>query len=77
MAFQIVPFLIQIAVSIALTAIAAVIIAKPKSEKPEVQDFQKPDVRAGAPIPVVFGTKTVKGLTILWYGEKSTKSRNP
>lgn len=73
MPFFLVPFLIQLAVSVALMTLAYIIAPKPKQEKPEAQDLQEPDAKAGAPIPVVFGTKTVKGLNILWYGEKTTK----
>lgn len=72
MVFQLVPFLIQLAVSVALMTLAYIIMPKPKAEKPEAQDLQEPKADAGKPIPVVFGTKTVKGLGVLWYGEKTT-----
>lgn len=73
MPFQLVPFLIQLAVSVALSVLAAIILPKPKQEKPEAQDLQEPKAEAGKPIPVVFGTKKVQGLNILWYGEKTTR----
>ena len=73
MPFFLVPFLIQLAVSVALMTLAYIIAPKPKQEKPEAQDLQEPKAEAGKPIPVVFGTKTVSGLNILWYGEKTTK----
>jgi predicted phage tail protein len=73
MPFFLVPFLIQLAVSVALMTLAYIIAPKPKQEKSEAQDLPEPKAEAGAPIPVVFGTKTVSGLNILWYGEKTTK----
>lgn len=66
-------FLIQLAVSVALMTLSYIIMPKPKQEKPEVQDLEEPKAEAGQPIPVVFGTKTVSGLNILWYGEKTTR----
>lgn len=73
MVFQLVPFLIQMAISVALISLAYIILPKPKPEKPEAQDIDLPKANAGSPIPVVFGTKTVQGLSVLWYGEKTTK----
>lgn len=73
MVFQLIPFLVQLAVSVALSVLAYIIPAKPKQEKPEAQDLKEPKADAGKPIPVVFGTKTVSGLNIPWYGEKTTR----
>lgn len=73
MVFQLIPFLIQLAISVTLSVLAYIIAPKPKQEKPEAQDLQEPKAEAGKPIPVVFGTKTVSGLNILWYGEKTTR----
>lgn len=43
-----------------------------KKQKPEaVKDLEDPTADAGRTIPVVFGTITVKGLNILWFGDKS------
>ncbi len=63
-----VPFLI----GLALNVVAYMLLPKPKVSKPEAaKDMENPVAEAGKAIPVVFGTVRVKGLNILWYGEKS------
>lgn len=63
-----IPFLI----GLALNVVAYMLMPKPKAAKPEAaKDMDNPVAEAGKPIPVVFGTVTVKGLNILWYGDKS------
>lgn len=63
--------LIFLIVAIALSVLAYVLQPKPKTPKPDsVKDFQDPVAEAGMPIPVVFGTITVKGLNALWFGDK-------
>lgn len=59
-------------VAVAINIIAYVITPKPKAPKPEAaRDAEAPTAEAGKPIPVVFGTITVKGLNVLWYGDTS------
>lgn len=59
-------------VSVALNLLLA---PKPKAPKPDAaKDLEDPTAEAGRPIPVVFGTVTVKGLNLLWFGEKSLKT---
>lgn len=68
-------FLIQIAVAIALNVLAYILAPKPKSPKPPAaSDWEDPTAEAGRPLPVVFGTITVKGLNILWFGDKKIKT---
>jgi hypothetical protein len=74
MVFQLVPFIIKIAVSVALTVLSTLLMPKVKVDKPEAGDFDAPTADAGRPIPVLFGTKTVKGVNLLWFGEKTTKT---
>ena len=58
-----------------LGAVAYLIMPQPKREKPpEVQDMDNPTADAGRPIPVVFGTVTVKGLNVVWYGDKNIRN---
>jgi hypothetical protein len=46
---------------------------KAKKAKPEhAKDLEDPVAEAGMPIPVPFGSITVKGINILWFGEKAT-----
>lgn len=62
---------IPLLIGIALNIISYLLMPKPKQPKPEAaKDMENPTAEAGRPIPVVFGTVTVKGLNILWFGEK-------
>jgi hypothetical protein len=73
MVFQLLPILINLAISVALMAVAYLIMPKPKQPKPEIRDLENPTADAGRPIPKIFGTKTIKGVNVLWYGEKTTR----
>jgi hypothetical protein len=67
-----------IAIGAALIGVAllALFMPKPKAPKPpEATDLENPVAEAGKPIPVVFGTITVKGLNVLWYGNKSHETK--
>lgn len=58
-------------VGLALNIIAYLIMPKPKTPKPEAaKDMDNPTAEAGRPLPVVFGTITVQGGNLLWFGEK-------
>ena len=58
-------------IGLALNIIAYLLMPKPKPPKPpEAKDMDNPTAEAGRPIPVVFGVITVKGLNILWFGDK-------
>jgi len=70
------PFFVQLLIGIALNVIAYLLAPKPKKEKPpEVEDIDDPVAEAGKPIPVPFGTITIKGLNILWFGNKGHAER--
>jgi hypothetical protein len=69
------PWWLIIVAAVALTVVSYLLRPKVKAPKPDaVQDLENPVAEAGRPIPVVFGTITVKGLNYLWYGEKSSKT---
>lgn len=69
-------FFVQLLVGLALNIVAYLIMPKPKGPKPdEVQDLEDPVAEQGKPIPVVWGSLTVKGLNILWFGDKETIMR--
>jgi hypothetical protein len=58
-------------IGIALQVVGYLLMPKPKSPKPPAaQDLEDPTAEAGRPIPVVFGTITVKGINVLWFGNK-------
>lgn len=59
-------------VSLIINVVAYMIMPKPKQAKPPAaQDMEDPVAEAGKPMPVVFGTILVKGLNVLWFGNKS------
>ncbi len=67
---------VQLLVGIALNVIGYLLMPKPKPPKPpELEDLENPTAEAGRPIPVVFGSVTVSGLNILWYGDKEIVTR--
>ncbi len=65
------PFWLLLLAVVALAALNYLLTPKPKAPKPEeVKDLDDPTAEAGRPMPVVFGSITVKGLNFLWYGDK-------
>lgn len=66
---------VAIGLAIVSTALSLLLAPKPKAPKPEAaKDLENPVAEAGKPIPVVFGTITVKGLDVLWSGDKSLRT---
>lgn len=65
--------IIMLAVSLILMVVGYLLAPRPKQPQPDsTKDFDDPTADAGRPIPVVFGTKTVKGLNVLWFADKRT-----
>lgn len=62
--------LVLVLISIVISVAAYLLAPKPKQPRYEAADLQTPTVSAGRPVPVVFGTVTIKSPNILWYGEK-------
>ena len=61
--------------ALASVALNLLLAPKPKAPKPDAaKDLDNPVAEAGMPIPVVFGTITIKGLNSLWYGDKSLRT---
>lgn len=74
MVFQLIPFLIQLAIGVGLQIIGYLLTPKPKAAQPnEAKDLENPTAEGGRPIPVVFGEMEVTGLNIVWFGEKKNK----
>jgi len=62
---------LELAIAVIIQVIAYVITPKPKAPKPpEVRDLEDPTAEAGRPIPVIWGEVTVKGINVLWFGDK-------
>jgi hypothetical protein len=67
---------IWLLVGLALSIVSYLIMPKTQADKPQAaSDLDDPTADSGRPVPVVFGTVTVKGLNILWYGEKSKQTK--
>ena len=65
---------IPLLIGLVLNIVAYALAPKPKAPKPEAaSDLNSPTAAAGRPLPVVFGSITVKGLNFLWYGDKSKR----
>ncbi len=66
------PIIAAIVAAVVAVALSVLLMPKPKVAKPEAAtDLENPVAEAGKPIPVVFGTITVKGLNVLHFGDKS------
>jgi hypothetical protein len=69
------PWWILLAAVVVSVAISFLLRPKIKAAKPEaVTDLEDPTAEAGRPIPVAFGTITVKGLNVLWFGDKTHRT---
>lgn len=68
-------FFLNILISLALMVVSYLLMPKVKQDTPETKDMDDPTAEAGRPIPVLFGTVTIKGLNVLWFGEKSRETR--
>ena len=59
-------------IGLAISIVSYLLMPRPKAVKPAATtDLESPTAEAGRPMAVVFGTITIKGGNILWYGEKS------
>lgn len=69
------PWWLVIVAAVALAVLNYLLRPKVKQPKPDaLSDFNDPTAEAGRPVPVVFGTITVKGLNVLWYGQKGQRT---
>jgi hypothetical protein len=72
------PFLAIALIGVGSMVIGYLLMPKPKPPKPTtVDDLQEPTAEAGRAIPVVFGSVQMKGLNVLYYGDKSITTRKP
>ena len=66
---------IYLIISIVLSVISYMLTPKPKMPTQDnARTLDNPTADAGRPIPVVFGTVTIKSPNFLWYGEKSVRT---
>lgn len=60
---------------VGLFAISFLMAPKPQSQKPAgLGDFNAPTAEDGREIPVLFGTRDLKGPNVVWYGDLMTKA---
>lgn len=71
-----IPFLIELLIGVALSIIAYAILPKPPAaQPPENTDLEDPTAEAGKPIPLLSGSMTIKGLNIIFFGNKAKITR--
>ena len=64
----------QLLIAVAVSVVSYLIAPKPKTPKPDsAKDLENPTAEAGRPCTVLFGTVTIKGGNILWYGDKGRR----
>lgn len=57
-----------------LASVAISMIMAPRPVKPKplaFQDFEAPTADENRPIPVIFGTVTITGANVVWYGDSA------
>lgn len=61
---------VYLVVLIVAAIVSYALAPKPPNAKPaSLSDFDVPTADQGRPIPVVFGTVTVTGPNVIWYGD--------
>lgn len=64
-------FIVQLVLAVALLVVSYLLAPRPKQPQPDAtKDFEAPTAEAGRPVPVLFGTKIIKGPNVLWFGDK-------
>lgn len=64
-------FAIQFLIALALAVAGYLLTPKPKQPgRPSVDEIQTPTAEAGRPIPICFGDNRIKGVNVLWGGDK-------
>ena len=68
-------FFLQLIVGLVLMVLSYLIMPKPKGDDRAITEADNPTADADRPIPVLFGTKTIKGPNCLWFGDKKYVKR--
>lgn len=64
-----------IAIFVVALVIGVAMAPKPQTSPPAgLGDIQAPTAEEGREIPVLFGTKDVKGPNVVWYGDFQSKA---
>lgn len=68
-------WLIQLLIGAGLAVLGYMLAPKPKAPPPpELDDLKSPTASTGREIPKIYGTKTIKGLNIIYFGEKEIRN---
>ncbi len=68
-------FWVQLILLVVSYVVSIALAPKPPKPKPAaLKDFDVPVADEGRPIPIVFGTVTITGPNVLWYGDLRTSA---
>jgi hypothetical protein len=63
---------VALLIGLVLNVVSYLLQPKPKANQPaESKDLESPTAEAGRPIPVLFGTKTIKGVNVIHFTDKA------
>ncbi|SIQ31075.1 hypothetical protein [Marinobacterium stanieri] len=66
---------IQFVITLAMMAVSYILTPKPSQPKINPEEISNiPTVQEGESIPVLFGTRNIKGASVTWYGDLRTKA---
>ena len=65
----------QLAIAVVLMVASAFLMPRAKQARAEVQELDNPTADASKEITAIFGTVTITEPNIIFYGEKSTRTR--
>ena len=61
-----------IAVFIVALVVAFAMAPNGQQQSPTIQEVEAPTAEEGRAIPVLFGTRDIKGPNVVWYGDVKT-----
>lgn len=61
-----------IAVFIVALVVAFAMAPNAQHQSPSIQEVEAPTAEEGRAIPVLFGTRDIKGANVVWYGDVKT-----
>lgn len=62
--------LFQILVAVVMIAVGYLLMPKQQVPDQKIKQGDNPTASAGTPIPMLWGTMTIKAPNCLWYGDK-------
>lgn len=69
------PIFLYFAVAAISAVVSYLLMPKPTIASPAAaESVDVPTANEGAPIPVLFGTRMIKGANVVWYGDVKAKA---